>query len=402
MQTNLKAGDRTATTFIRFLHALNADGFRPSLGGILLAFVLLGAWAAWLALARVTLYEVTETARLEAAEAGYSVDAPVAGRVASTSLAIGREVKEGEVLAELETKEQQLQLSEESARLASIAPQIAALEAEVASEQRAVGEARQAGRVALDEARARIDEAESSARFAEEEARRLKGLYAEGVIAELVAMRAAAEAASRRAATETLKHAHKRLEREQQTQETERRVRVEKLLREKTELDALRSTSAAVIGRLRNEVSRRVIRAPASGQLGEVTTSKAGAVLREGDKLGTVVPSGELKIIAEFPPSAIGRVTPGQTARMRLTSFPWTQYGSLPALVTKVAGEARGGTIRVELVVSPDSSSLIPMQHGLPGTVEVAVERVSPAVLLLRAVKFLTRPSGARARPGAE
>jgi membrane fusion protein (multidrug efflux system) len=78
---------------------------------------------------------------------------------------------------------------------------------------------------------------------------------------------------------------------------------------------------------------------------------------------------------------------------MRLASFPWTQYGSLSAVVTRIAGEARDGKIRVELSVSSDAPSSIPLQHGLPGTVEIEVEQVSPATLLLRTVKLLTTPS---------
>jgi len=78
---------------------------------------------------------------------------------------------------------------------------------------------------------------------------------------------------------------------------------------------------------------------------------------------------------------------------MRLASFPWTQYGSLAAVVTRIAGEARDGKIRVELSVQPNSPSSIPLQHGLPGVVEIEVERVSPATLLLRTVKLFTNPS---------
>ncbi|MEJ2555883.1 MAG: HlyD family secretion protein [Anaerolineae bacterium] len=46
------------------MRSLEADGFRPSLLGLFLAVVLLGAWLAWFFLARVTLYEVSQTARL--------------------------------------------------------------------------------------------------------------------------------------------------------------------------------------------------------------------------------------------------------------------------------------------------------------------------------------------------
>ena len=148
-------------------------------------------------------------------------------------------------------------------------------------------------------------EAESAAQFKEEEAQRLAGLFKEGVIAEMEVLRVRSEARSRRAEVESLQHTVSRLERQQRTEESERRVRIDKLLREKTELEGQRATTAATISRLQNEIERRTIRAPASGQLGEVTTSKEGAVVSAGDKLGTVVPSaGSLKIVAEFPPSS--------------------------------------------------------------------------------------------------
>ena len=81
----------------------------------------------------------------------------------------------------------------------------------------------------------------------------------------------------------------------------------------------------------------------------------------------------------------MGRIQTGQRARLRLEGFPWTEYGGVSATVSNVAGEPRSGRVRVELAVNPDPASSIPLQHGLPGTIEVEVERVSPAVLLLRA-----------------
>jgi hypothetical protein len=49
-----------------------------------------------------------------------------------------------------------------------------------------------------------------------------------------------------------------------------------------------------------------------------------------------------------------------------------------------VAGEVRDGTVRVELAVDAQAPSAIPLQHGLPGAVEVEVGRVTPAALILR------------------
>src|SRR4029453_16049414 len=115
-----------------------------------------------------------------------------------------------------------------------------------------------------------------------------------------------------------------------------------------------------------------------TGRLGEVAELRIGSVVREGDRIAAVVTRGELQVVADFlPPSALGRIRPGQPARLRLKGFPWTQCGSLAAAVRRVASEVRNGRVRVELSVGPDLASPIPLQHGLPGTVEVQVERVA-------------------------
>jgi len=110
-------------------------------------------------------------------------------------------------------------------------------------------------------------------------------------------------------------------------------------------------------------------------------------VVRQGDTLGVVLPAGTLRVVASFLPAiALGRVQPGQPARLRLDGFPWAQYGSLTGTVTRVATEARDGVVRVELRLEHTMQTAIPLQHGLPGMVEIEVERVSPATLVLRGV----------------
>ncbi len=91
-------------------------------------------------------------------------------------------------------------------------------------------------------------------------------------------------------------------------------------------------------------------------------------------------------MVAEFEPMrAVGRIRPVQTARLRLEAFLWTEYGTVSLRVRRVASETRNGTLRVELELHGVPSRNILLQHGLPGRVEVEVERVSPWTLLLRA-----------------
>ena len=78
-----------------------------------------------------------------------------------------------------------------------------------------------------------------------------------------------------------------------------------------------------------------------------------------------------------------------------LEGFPWTQYGAISATVASVASEVRDGRVRVELALRPNLASPIPLQHGLPGTVEVEVDRVSPAILVLRTAGQLLAVPGA-------
>jgi membrane fusion protein (multidrug efflux system) len=138
---------------------------------------------------------------------------------------------------------------------------------------------------------------------------------------------------------------------------------------------------------LEQVIERRHIRAPSSGRIGELLPLRAGVYVTEGAKLATLIPGDDLILVAEFEPAeALGRIKPQQRAELRLTGFPWLEFGVIPARVLRIASEVRDGTIRVELSPLREVQSLVPFQHGLPGTVEVEVERVTPAELIVRSL----------------
>jgi multidrug resistance efflux pump len=382
------------SSFSRSVRSLDADSPYPSVFALSCATALLGAWIAWFLLARVAVYEISDRADVEVDRSAHPVEAQFTGRVVSSGLTLDREVKLGELLVELDTDAQQLQLKEERVRLAALGPQGSALQRQVATEQMALQQEREAAHVASEESRSRAKEADASARLAEEEAKRLDQLFTSGVVSEADLHRARTAAQERRAAAESLQLAVDRLERQQLTQQSERQAHIQELRTKVVQIEGDKATAAAEIERLEGEVSRRSIRAPVDGRLGEVANLRVGAVVREGEKLAAIVPTGKLRIVASFlPPDALGRIRPGQHARMRLEGFPWAQYGSISATVTKVANEVRDARIRVELGVETGSPSQIPLQHGLPGIVEVRVEEISPAALVLRGVgRLLASP----------
>jgi membrane fusion protein (multidrug efflux system) len=162
------------------------------------------------------------------------------------------------------------------------------------------------------------------------------------------------------------------------------------------------TTSAAAVKSFEYEVERRVLRAPVTGRIGEAVDLKPGAAVREGERLAAIVPDGPLRVVAQFAPaSAFGRVFKGQSGTVRLEGFPWAEYGSLRARVTRVANEMRDGLVRVELDVTGMPAAL-PISHALPGSVEIEVERVRPAWLVVRMIGgALTRPIEASPSAGS-
>jgi membrane fusion protein (multidrug efflux system) len=390
-----------STAFSRTLSSLHADGAGRTIAGLVAAACLGGAWASWSVLAHVTLYEVSTTARLEVDQAVTPVQAPLAGRVVTTRLAIGREVHAGDVLVELDSETERLDLAQERARLEALGPQIRALRDQAAAEDAARGQEKTAARAAAEQALSGVREAEAPARFAEADEDRMRQLRAEGLIPERDYQRGQAEMQRARAAAESQRLAVSRLDQEQRTRESDRVARLKSLATEIARLDTQIPALEVSIARLTHEIERRRVRAPVSGRLGEAAVLRPGGVVREGDRLAAIVPVSKLALIAQFAPSsALGRIRPGQAARLRLDGFPWAQYGAVTATVSRVAGEVRDGSVRVELAVDRSSPS-IPLQHGLPGTVEVEVERATPASLVLRnAGRALSK--GAPVSPGEQ
>ena len=356
----------------------------------LLGAVLLCAWSVWFTFGDVTVYETSKRARLEVIQLPHHVAAPLSGRIASVSVIIGQEVLASQVLVELDAGAETLRLAEAKTRLAALPPQIASLRTELASLEQARDEDLRATRAALDAAGARVKEVDVTIKFARNNESRLKRQSAAGGVAEIDALRATSEADKLSASKDALSADLKRLEQDRQMRADEAQAHIENLRRSVVSLEGEMVTTQATIARIQEAIDRHVIRAPVTGRIGETASLYAGAYVAEGQRLLSVVPHGELMIVGDFNPgSAMGRVRPGQRSTMRLEGFPWAQFGSIDAVVTRVATEIRDGTVRVEFTPALVGNPAAIMQHGVPGVIEVAVERTAPALLVLRAAGLL-------------
>lgn len=371
--------------FCRVTQSLRADSGIKSIAGLLIALTVGGAWLVWAWEARISRYELSDSARLELDGAAYPIQANAAGELAGSSLVLGKEVHAGDVLAKLDDNDQRLSLQQERTHLASLEPQLAALRAQMHSEAQGSSDEHKVLGLSVDAARAQHEEAQAQANLAESVADRARRLRSAGILSEADTQRLIVDAEMKRAAANSFRLILLRLGPEQQVRERDRDVRQKQILGDIAKVEAEMATSSAMIRKLEYDIEQRLIRAPVSGRLGECATLRPGIHINQGQQLGLILPHGRLQVIAEFQPAdALGKVHPGQSATVRLQGFPWTQFGTVPAQVSRVAGDIRDGKIRVELAVNPAANPRIHLQHGLPGSVEVEIERISPIALVLR------------------
>jgi membrane fusion protein (multidrug efflux system) len=383
-----------SATFSQTTLTLDRDRGRGDSALKAILLVLLVGWTHWFATAEITVHEVADGGRIEVDQMAHAIDSLVAGRVVASRIVLGAQVAAGDVLVEIDSDAERRRLEEEETRLTTIQPELDALARELASIEQTVASDRQATLSAVEQARARHEDAKLAAAQAEEEAHRADQLSRQGAIPDLERMRARTEADRRRAASDALNLERGHLEATQRTRDMQQVTRAEELRVSIASLEGAKLRSRSAIAVLRGDIDKRTIRAAVSGRIGEALGVRAGEYVKEGARLGAIIPPGSLRAVADFwPQAALGRVRPGQTARLRLEGFPWMQYGTVAATVTSVGTEVHDGKVRVELEVRPDPASRIPLEHGLPGTVEVDVERASPARLAFRAAgRTLGRP----------
>jgi membrane fusion protein (multidrug efflux system) len=375
-----------STAFSQTTRSLARDSAAPALWAWAVAGTLLAAWAGWFLLGRVTVFQLSAQARVEVRQAALPLSAAAGGRVLASRLLIGTEVRAGEVLVELDAEEPRLRLAEESARQTALTAQAATLARELQAREQAAAQDAQAGQAAVMAGQMRAQETAATLSHAIDQARRLAEEHAAGGVSAAEAQQAQAEVKKLAAVREALLADVRRLQSQGAGRGAEQQAGVDALRRQRDTLQGDIAGGQATLQRLQRDVEQRLVRAPAAGRLGDVAPLHAGDMVAAGQTFARIVPAGELMIVADFDPaSALGRVRAGQPARLRLAGFSWAQYGSVEATVSRVAAELRDGRLRVELSPRGAPPRGLALQHGQPGAVEVEVESVAPAVLLLRA-----------------
>ncbi|WP_437839893.1 HlyD family efflux transporter periplasmic adaptor subunit [Sorangium sp. So ce1153] len=386
--------------FARCLESIEPRGRARHLSSAL-AGALLAGWAAWFFGGEVAVFRGSDAARVEASVVPRPLVAEAAGRVVTSGLVLGRSVAEGDVLLELDPTSARLQLAEEKARRDAVASALGSARLALRIEEELTN-----ANVAVAAANARTasvqrDAAKSLLSLSDDELSRVRSLNDAALLPTLQRIEREMSHVERAASVAREAAAAQRAAAEIKAADRGGKARVQELEREIVDLDGRLELARALIARLEHDVDRHTVRAPASGVLGDVVPAPAGDYVTAAQRLGTVVPEGPLRVVAEFAAEgAAGVVRPGQPAVMRLDSAAAAGRAMVPLQVTSVAEVAREGRLRVELDGDRGALALV---HGQTGVVEVEVARTSPVDLALRlagqAYAGLSKPGAGPAEP---
>jgi membrane fusion protein, adhesin transport system len=368
---------------------------------IALLSLLFLASAAWLFVARLPLYEMSSTARVEVSQQGSPLEAAVAGRVARTNLKLGQPVKAGDVLVEFDAELMDKRIEGDLGEIETLTSHLAIRRKRTDIAERMLSAQAEQSQIGIRQARARVDQARAAAEFSRQIVGQREQLFSKGFASRTDYMTARRDMQQNDALAAAAEFEVQRLETQAAVDQGEASVRLAELNSLVAELEAAIAAKRASVENLQKERQNFRILASSDGLLGETADIRPGSFVQVGTRLATIVPTGDLRIVAVFPPAAaIGRVRPGQIANLRLAGFPWAQYGTVEATVLRVGSEVRNNTVRVEFSLDGAGRSSVPLQHGLPGEVAVTIAEISPWHLIVRsAVQFIHPP---RAVPPAQ
>ncbi len=123
--------------------------------------------------------------------------------------------------------------------------------------------------------------------------------------------------------------------------------------------------------------------APLAGfVLGPTRAELEGRAVSEGEELLRIALPGVEAFVAHVDDRGRARVASGQTARLRLSGYPWLVHGTVSARVAQVADAPEAGGYRVRLELD-DPSAIGPLFEGMRGRARIATAQRAPIAWLL-------------------
>ena len=200
-------------------------------------------------------------------------------------------------------------------------------------------------RNALDDARVALATTQEAYTLAAEEHRIMQHLVSKGIEPQVELLRARQRDAAARGDVQRAEIAVSRIELEigeaageiDRIRKTFSAAAVDELNKAKAELEELKGELPA----LQDKVARTDVRAPVAGVINRVLVATIGGVVSPGETIVELVPSEDTLLVeAKIKPADIGFLRIGQDARVSITAYDSSVYGSLDGVIETISPDA--------------------------------------------------------------
>ena len=379
-------------------------------GGIALLTVLGGATV----LAALLPYPVTIKAAATVRPDGdlRLVEATLAGTVAEIRVKANDRVNQGAVLAVLRddalaTKQQELgsDLQAITAQLTQGQRRMLALQAQIGAEKEATARSLAAASHRLEDlersyqdhqatTRSDLRAAQARVGLAQEELKRYNDLAARGALGELqvqekqAALDTALATLDRALALVNPSDASLTQTRQEiaQIQARGRATLAEldqkqtQLAQDQSDLQRQRQVIEQRLGQIDRDLARLTLRAPVTGVIQDLALRNPGQVLSAGEVVAHLAPAqAPLLVKALVNQNDISQIKPGQAVTLRIDSCVYTDFGTLPGIITAIAPDAQatGQGGRYGVSIQPQTTTLYngdrpcALQAGMEGQAHI-------------------------------
>lgn len=152
------------------------------------------------------------------------------------------------------------------------------------------------------------------------------------------------------------------------------------------------------------ELNKQIVRAPTDGKLLKLDVNNPGQPLRVGDSIAQIVPNNApLVVKGQVETQDIGKVAVGQPVQIRVSAYPYPDYGVLQGKVQAIAPDVttiregnNAGLSYYEVTIQPDQSYLTkgdrqyPLQSGMDVRADIVSRQETLLQLLLRKARLMT------------
>ena len=436
---------------------INPDGLRPVQPNEFLppvagwvtfgSLAMLAIFGSAIALAAVLKYPTTVKAPAIIRPTGELrvVQAPTTGTITRIEVKLHQRVKQGQAIAYLEnsrlqTQKRQLQTSiqQTQQQLNQINAQIQAVQTQITAEtqttQRVIAAAE--GELQLSQrqhqerqttTQAEVREAEAAVKLAQEEVVRYQALANTGAVSQsqIGEKKANLEVAlarlQRSQAALNPSSASIDIAREKIAQEQSRKIATlatlkkeqKALTQQKTRLQNEVSRDRQELNQVNTNLNQTIIRAPITGIIQQLNLRNPDQLVQQGSLIAQVAPHQvPLVIKASVASQEIGQVKIGQPVTMKVSSCPYSDYGTLNGQITTIAPDRTtrptatvDSTIQdssepsangyYEVTIQTPTQSLkshhqtCHLQSGMDGMVDIVTRQETVLVFLLRKARLL-------------